>query len=177
MPRKPTLDQAAVIAVVRAADRLRRRYAALFDRYDLTLQQFNVLRILRGARPAGLPTLAIAERMIERAPGITRLIDRLVRKGLVARCPGEADRRVVVCRITPQGLQLLKRLDHPVARADRPRRPARRDRPRRGRTRRGTLRHPCRPRRRPRPVHRRRPPRRGSARRPARTGTGLRPGR
>ena len=101
-----------------AADRLRRRYAALFARYDLTLQQFNVLRILRGAAPAGLPTLTIAERMIEQAPGITRLIDRLERKGLVARRPGAADRRLVVCRISPKGLRLLHDLDAPVARAD-----------------------------------------------------------
>ena len=118
MPRKPTLEQAAVIALVRAADRLRRRYTALFEPFDLTLQQFNVLRILRGAGPEGLPTLTIAERMIERAPGITRLIDRIERKGLVTRRREAPDRRVVSCRITRKGLQLLQRLDDPVARTD-----------------------------------------------------------
>lgn len=107
-----------MIGLLKAADRLRRHYAAVLAPYDLTLQQFNVLRILRGAKPAGLPTLTIADRMIEQAPGITRLIDRLVRKALVDRCPGETDRRHVVCRITPRGLRLLGRLDDPVSRAD-----------------------------------------------------------
>src|SRR5574341_486641 len=118
MGRVSTLDKTAVVRLLSAADRLRRHFTALLAPYDLTLQQFNVLRILRGAEPHGLPTLAIAQRMIERTPGVTRLVDRLVAKGLAARCPGEADRRLVMCRITPRGLQLLKRLDRPIARAD-----------------------------------------------------------
>ncbi|MGH2690413.1 MAG: MarR family winged helix-turn-helix transcriptional regulator, partial [Actinomycetota bacterium] len=73
----PSHVKAAVLGIIRAADVLRRRGAVLFAPYGLTLQQYNVLRILRGARPDGLCTLTIADRMIEQAPGITRLIDRL----------------------------------------------------------------------------------------------------
>jgi DNA-binding MarR family transcriptional regulator len=76
------------MAILRAADQLRRHYAHLLAPHDLTLQQYNVLRILRGGGPAGLSTLTIADRMIEQAPGITRLLGRLVRKGLVTRQRG-----------------------------------------------------------------------------------------
>ena len=118
-PDAPTHTKAAVLAIMRAADRVRRRGITLLAPYDLTLQQFNVLRILRGARPEGLCTLTIAERMLEQTPGITRLIDRLEKKKLVARVRSEEDRRQVWCRITPAGLRLLARLDRPIADADR----------------------------------------------------------
>lgn len=65
-----------------------------------------------------MPTLAIRDRMVERTPGITRLIDRLEAKGLVERATPRQDRRQVLCRITRKGLDLLKRLDKPVARLD-----------------------------------------------------------
>lgn len=106
------------MAILRAADHLRRRYTDLLAPHNLTLQQYNVLRILRGAGPGGLPTLTIAERMIEQAPGITRLLARLMRKRLVARTRDNADQRIVVCRITAAGRRLLDQLDDPVARAD-----------------------------------------------------------
>ena len=73
-----------------------------------------MLRILRGAEPDGLPTLTIAERVIEKTPGITRMIDRLEAKGLVAREIRPHDRRCVFCRITKKGLKLLDLLDQPV---------------------------------------------------------------
>jgi DNA-binding MarR family transcriptional regulator len=115
----PPHTKAAVMAILRAADVVRRRAAALLEPYGITVQQFNVLRILRGARPEGLCTLTIVERMLEQAPGITRLIDRLVAKRLVVRVRSEEDRRQVWCRITPAGLRLLARLDRPVAELDR----------------------------------------------------------
>jgi DNA-binding MarR family transcriptional regulator len=115
----PPHTKAAVIAILRAADVLRRRGTALLEPYGITVQQFNVLRILRGARPEGLCTLTITKRMIEQTPGITRLIDRLVAKHLVVRERSEEDRRQVWCRITPEGLRLLARLDRPVADLDR----------------------------------------------------------
>lgn len=115
----PPHTKAAVIGILRAADMVRRRGVALLAPYDLTLQQFNVLRILRGARPEGLCTLTIAERMLEQTPGITRLIDRLEAKKLVVRVRSDEDRRQVWCRITPAGLQLLSRLDRPVRDLDR----------------------------------------------------------
>ncbi|MGD8320675.1 MAG: MarR family transcriptional regulator [Gemmatimonadota bacterium] len=104
---------------MRTADMAKRRFAALFDPEDVTFQQYNVLRILRGAGPQGLPTLEIGERMIERTPGVTRIVDRLVSKGWVERERCTEDRRKVWCRITPSGRALLARLDEPVARADR----------------------------------------------------------
>jgi DNA-binding MarR family transcriptional regulator len=111
--------KALVIAILKNADRLRRRAEDMLAPHDVTLQQFNVLRILRGARPEGLCTLSIAERMIEETPGITRLIDRLEKKGLVRRVRSEEDRRQVWCRITPAGERLLVRLDDPVEAFDR----------------------------------------------------------
>ena len=107
------------VSVLQAADGVRRRMAALLAPAGLSLQQFNVLRILRGTRPEPLPTLEIAQRMIERTPGITRLLDGLVGKGLVARERSARDRRAVLCRITPEGLALLERLDAPVELSDR----------------------------------------------------------
>ena len=78
------------------------------------MQQYNVLRILRGAGEAGLPTLAIRDRMIEEAAGITRLLDKLESAALVVRERSTPDRRQVVCHITPAGLELLERLDAPM---------------------------------------------------------------
>lgn len=86
----------------------------LANHEDLTPQQYNVLRILRGAGPPGLATLEIGARMIERTPGVTRLLDRLADKGLVDRTRPGDDRRKVICTITERGLALLRRLDRPV---------------------------------------------------------------
>lgn len=118
-PTKLPRHKAVLIAVLQSADRLRRRAEDMLAAHDVTLQQFNVLRILRGARPDGLCTLTIAERMIEQTPGITRLIDRLETKGLVRRVRSAEDRRQVWCRITPAGERLLARLDDPVEEFDR----------------------------------------------------------
>lgn len=81
---------------------------------ELTVQQYNVLRILRGAGQKGLPTLEIGARMIERTPGVTRLLDRMEQKGLVVRARSTEDRRQVLCRITEVGTSLLKKLDRPI---------------------------------------------------------------
>jgi DNA-binding MarR family transcriptional regulator len=101
----------SVIAVLRTADLLRRRLSQASAPHGITFQQYNVLRILRGAGEDGLPTLAIAERMVEQTPGVTRLVDRLVAKGLAARGRAESDGRVVLCRLTAEGRSLLGRLD------------------------------------------------------------------
>ena len=108
----------AALGILRTADAVRRAVARVVEPKGITIQQYNVLRILRGAGPAGLPTLEIAGRMIEKAPGVTRLIDRLERAGLVARERGEEDRRQVLCRIAPAGRKLLAGLDGPVDAAD-----------------------------------------------------------
>jgi len=105
--------QEATLGVLRTADLIRRRISAVVERYGVTLQQFNVLRILRGAG-GPLPTLEIGERMVEQAPGVTRLLDRIEAKGWVARERCAEDRRQVLVTITPAGLELLARMDDTV---------------------------------------------------------------
>jgi DNA-binding MarR family transcriptional regulator len=113
-----SVSQEAAVALMRTADLMRRSVAAVVEPHGITPQQYNVLRILRGAGERGLPTLDIAERMIEQTPGITRLIDRLESKKLVLRerCP--TDRRQVFCRITAVGLALLERIAEPLRNAE-----------------------------------------------------------
>jgi DNA-binding MarR family transcriptional regulator len=110
--------QEVVVALLRTADLIRRMVGRTLEPYDITVQQYNVLRILRGAGEQGLPTLEIAERMIEQAPGVTRLLDRLEIKGLVRRERCAQDRRQVLCWLTTPGLELVERLDEPVDSAD-----------------------------------------------------------
>lgn len=111
--------QDAFVTLFSTADRVRTFFASIFEPHGITGQQYNVLRILRGAGAEGLTTLTVAERMIERTPGITRMIDRLEAKGLVERERCTEDRRCVYCRITKRGLDLLARLDGPVEEGNR----------------------------------------------------------
>jgi DNA-binding MarR family transcriptional regulator len=110
--------QEVVVALIRTADLVRRVVGRVLEPYDITVQQYNVLRILRGSGERGLPTLEIGERMVEHAPGITRLLDRLETKGLVLRRRCPEDRRQVLCWLTPAGTELVERLDEPVDSAD-----------------------------------------------------------
>ena len=112
-----TPAQEAALGLVRTADRLRRHFSAVVEPFGITVQQFNVLRILRGARPDALPTLEIAERMVEQTPGVTRLLDRLEAKQLISRQRCPEDRRQVLCAITPAGMTLLDTLDDPIRKA------------------------------------------------------------
>ena len=118
--RKPfhSLSQEAVLALVRTADLLRRHFSDTLEPHGITPQQFNVLRILRGAGKVGLPTMEIGRRMIEQTPGTTRLVDRLIDKGWVTRESSAGDRRQVVCRITSKGLTALAATDAPMRAAD-----------------------------------------------------------
>lgn len=110
-------SEEAALGLLRTSDVLRRFLADVAEPHGITLQQYNVLRILRGAGPDGLPTLEIGARMIEQAPGITRLLGRLERKALVERHRCSEDARRVLCHITNLGLKLLKELDRPMRRA------------------------------------------------------------
>jgi DNA-binding MarR family transcriptional regulator len=92
---------------------LSRGPAQVLKTEDLSATQYNVLRILRGS-PEGLPCGEIGSRMITRDPDITRLLDRLEKRELISRCRETKDRRMVMARITPEGLKLLARLDAPV---------------------------------------------------------------
>ena len=104
----------AVVSILRTAAVVQRHIAGVVEVNGITIQQYNVLRILRGAGDAGLPTLAIRDRMIEEAAGITRLLDKLESAGFVVRERSTPDRRQVVCQITSAGLDLLASLDKPV---------------------------------------------------------------
>jgi DNA-binding MarR family transcriptional regulator len=113
-----SLGQEALLSLLRTADVVRRGLAAIVEPHGITLQQYNVLRILRGAGPEGLPTLSIGERMLEQAPGITRLLDRLEAKGLVERARCSQDRRQVICWLTAAGQSLLTELEEPMNTSD-----------------------------------------------------------
>jgi DNA-binding MarR family transcriptional regulator len=113
----PSNREEAFVGLLRTADLLRWRISEVLAPEGITLAQFNVLRILRGARETGLPTLEIGARLVEQAPGITRLIDRLELAGLVRRERPRADRRQVLCHIEKKGLVLLGRLDTTVPQA------------------------------------------------------------
>src|SRR3954463_15727014 len=104
----------ALLSVLRTAAVVQRVTAQVVEPSGITVQQYNVLRILRGAGEAGLPPPAIRDRMIEEAAGITRLLDKLETAGHVVRERSTPDRRQVLCQITPAGLQLLAALDAPV---------------------------------------------------------------
>jgi MarR family transcriptional regulator, organic hydroperoxide resistance regulator len=106
------------VGILRTAAVLERHYNQIVTKRGITIQQYNVLRILRGAGERGMPTLVIRDRMIHEAPGITRLIDRLEQSGLVRRERQTADRRQVICYITEDGGRLLKDLDAEVDEAD-----------------------------------------------------------
>ena len=100
--------------ILRAADYVGRQTEQILKPYGLTGTQYNVLRILRGAGPEGLPCKSVGCRMISHDPDMTRLLDRMEKRGLIARERQKDDRRVVKARITPTGLDILKKLDSPV---------------------------------------------------------------
>ncbi len=108
-------EESAFLELLRTTDLLSRGLIAVLKSEDLSPTQYNVLRILRGA-PEGLACGEIAQRMITRDPDVTRLLDRLEKRGLISRCRESKDRRMVLTRITPEGLQVLARLDLPVRR-------------------------------------------------------------
>jgi len=111
-------EEALFLDLLRTTDMLSRGLVRILKTEDLSATQYNVLRILRGTRE-GLPCGEIASRMITRDPDITRLLDRLERRELISRCRETRDRRMVMARITPEGLKLLGRLEEPVQEAHR----------------------------------------------------------
>jgi DNA-binding MarR family transcriptional regulator len=111
--RSGNTEESAFLDLLRTTDMLSRGLIAVLKSEDLSATQYNVLRILRGA-PEGLPCGEVANRMITRDPDITRLLDRLEKRGMITRTRESKDRRLVMAQITPQGLKLLGRLDEPV---------------------------------------------------------------
>jgi len=107
-------EQEAYLSLLRTADALQSHVESKLKQFGLTSTQYNALRILRGAGPEGLPCSDIGERMITRDPDITRLLNRLEKRGLVRRVRAKADRRVIYGKITAAGLKLLGRMDEPI---------------------------------------------------------------
>jgi DNA-binding MarR family transcriptional regulator len=118
-PRFDSAEQEAYLNLWRTYDRLRMLEDELFGSHGLTAQQYNALRLLRGRHPERLQTLAVAARLVSRAPDITRMIDRLAERGLVDRERPADNRRVVLIGITEAGLELLRQLDGPVRECNR----------------------------------------------------------
>jgi DNA-binding MarR family transcriptional regulator len=112
-----TVDQEVLLAIRVLASRILEPWEKFLKSHgDLSIGQYNVLRILRGSHPERLPSSEVGTRMVARDPDVTRLVDRLEKRGLVARRRSETDRRVVEVGITADGLALLKRLDPHVDR-------------------------------------------------------------
>ena len=109
------LEEEAALNLVRTHEFLQQRQTDFFKQFRLTLTQYNVLRILRGAGKAGVSCSQAAERMVVADPDITRLLDRLEARQLIERQRSARDRRVVISRITAQGVALLKDIDRPLA--------------------------------------------------------------
>jgi DNA-binding MarR family transcriptional regulator len=109
------LEQEVFLSLLRTADELDQGLAELLKPFALTPTQYNVLRILRGAGGRGLACHEIGERMLTHDPDVTRLLDRLERRGLLERHREPQDRRIITTRIAPAGLTLLATLDAPVA--------------------------------------------------------------
>jgi len=118
--RRPfhSLGAEVAVGILRTAALIERFYNKVVAHHGITIQQYNVLRILRGAADDGLPTLVIRDRMIHEAPGITRLLDKLEQAGFARRDRSESDRRQVFCYITPPGLAILAELDAAIEAAD-----------------------------------------------------------
>lgn len=112
-------EEEVLLNLARTAEHVSAHLAGVLKRADLTPTQYNALRILRGAGEEGLTCGEIGERMVTRESDITRLLDRLGKRGLITRERPETNRRVVVTRITQEGLSLLAELDGPVQTANR----------------------------------------------------------
>ena len=108
--RRATNAKDTVVALLRAADRVRRCAARIVEPHGLTVQQYNVLRILEDAREDGVPTLEVAARMIEETPGVTRLLDRLEAKAYIRRQRCPRDRRQHLCWLSSDGARVLDML-------------------------------------------------------------------
>jgi MarR family transcriptional regulator, organic hydroperoxide resistance regulator len=107
----------AVLGLMRTSRAIEESWLSYLKRTEgISVSQYNILRILRGAQPQAIKSSDIADRMIYRDPDVTRLVDRLSKQGLVGREEDATDRRVVLVRITDAGLALLARLDEPVER-------------------------------------------------------------
>lgn len=112
--RFDSLEQEVFLNMWRTYDRLRQLEDGLFQQFDLTPQQYNVLRLLQAEYPSGLQTLQLAGRLVSRAPDITRMLDKLETRGLIERTRRADNRRVVEVALTDAGLKLLQAIAEPL---------------------------------------------------------------
>jgi DNA-binding MarR family transcriptional regulator len=103
--------QKVVINVTFTYGWLSNLFRCKFEKYNLTQQQFNILRILRGQYPKPATINLLKERMLDKMSDTSRIVDRLVQKGLVSRCTNNKDRRAVDIRISDTGLDILHKMD------------------------------------------------------------------
>ena len=108
-----SLEQEAMLSILRTSDLLENRLARLLREYDLTPSQYNAMRIMRGEGEP-MPCLEVAQRMIQVAPAITRVVDQLAGRGLINKEQSCEDRRVFLVELTASGARLLKKLDEPI---------------------------------------------------------------
>ncbi|MEO8657147.1 MAG: MarR family transcriptional regulator [Bryobacteraceae bacterium] len=111
----PVAEEEAAVALQRTADLMAQQITAVLKPHGISPAQYNVLRILRGAGKDGLPCGEVGNRMVTRDPDMTRLLDRMETRGLVARIREQKDRRVITARITPEGEAMVGQLDRPIA--------------------------------------------------------------
>lgn len=109
-----TLEEEAVLSIARTAAIIEHQATQALKSFDLTLSQYNVLRILRGAGAEGLCRNEVGKRLVTEVPDVTRLLDRMEEAGLISRQRGLKDRRYVTTRITRKGLDLVGKLDRPI---------------------------------------------------------------
>jgi DNA-binding MarR family transcriptional regulator len=109
-----SVEEEAILNLFIASNYLRSKVDTLCGHFDITIAQFNVLRILKGAYPNGYPRGEIINRMVEPSPDVTRLIDRLIKEGLVERFNSKEDRRLSLARVTKKGINLLKKINPEV---------------------------------------------------------------
>ena len=112
--RFDSLEQEVFLNLWRTYDRLRMLEDELFAGFELTPQQYNLLRLLKAVHPGSVPTLTLAQRLVSRAPDITRMLDKLAQRGLVERRRPDDNRRVVQVGITAAGLKLVERIAAPL---------------------------------------------------------------
>lgn len=117
--RFSSVFQQAVLSILVASEDINRHHDEVCEQFGVTLQQYNVLRILRGVYPEGHPRCEITDRMIQRAPDVTRLINRLVDQGLAVRGKSESDARLSLTFITPKGMELLTTIEPELLKVER----------------------------------------------------------
>ena len=106
-----SIEEELLVSLLRTTDLLQEQFEQMIRPFNISMTQYNVLRILRGAEPDGRTCGEIGERMIAREPDVTRLLERMEKAGLIKRTRDSADRRVVLTRITSCGLKLLDEME------------------------------------------------------------------